>query len=153
MQIFKKILNDFSDKEKLEITLFLSFILFATIIVLSAIAWSRGQDVDYFKEKIYFIEERLNNNDKRDNDQRERLATVEGRVSETEKDMSIVVMNVAATQTVIKDAINPPNKKPIVIPPFEKLPPLPPPRKVIEQPIRPLTKEETKKITIDVPKQ
>ena len=146
MEIFKRLLSDFTDKEKFEISLFVLLILVGTVLVLLGISWSRGRDVDYFKEKIYIIEERLNHNDKRDHDQGESIAKTEARISETEKDVTVIAINVAATQNVVKDIINPPNKKnPTSIPPFEKLPPLPVPKKSVQH-LKPLTHEEIKKL-------
>ena len=152
MDIIKKLFKDLSDKEKFEIVIIVSLLFFCTIVVLSAIAWSRGQDVDYFKEKIVIMEERLNHNDKRDHDQGERINNVEARVAEAEKDITVTVINVAATQNVVKDIINPPNKRPQTIPPFDKLPPLPAPRKTVTESIKPISPEQAKRMTIDIPK-
>lgn len=145
MDILKKVINSLTDKEKFEIFAIISLLFLCTILVLSAIAWSRGQDVDYFKEKIFIIEERLNINDRRDNDQGDKLSAVDNKLAEAERDITIIAINVAATQHVVKEIVNPPNKKQQTIPPFEKLPPLPAPKKTVND-LRPLTAEEQKKL-------
>ena len=57
-----------TDKEKTEILLLMIMLLICTCLVLLAFSWSRGNDVDYFKERIVLIEHRLTGMDKRMSD-------------------------------------------------------------------------------------
>ena len=80
---------ELTESEKTQIYLGLSLVLGALVIVLYAIAASRGQDVDYFKHRMMIMEQRLNNMDvKTDNisqrnaDINQRLTAIENTVEE-----------------------------------------------------------------------
>ena len=51
---------DLDPNEKAQVAWTLVTVLAATVIVLYAIAASRGHDVDYFKERLGLMEQRLN---------------------------------------------------------------------------------------------
>ena len=51
--------HSLDDKDKFEIFFLLFFISVFVCVILLGIAWSRGHDVDYFKERIVLIEHRL----------------------------------------------------------------------------------------------
>jgi len=65
MSKLTSIWHSLEDKDKFEIFFILFFIAVGVAIVLLGIAWSRGHDVDYFKERIVLIEQRLTGMDKR----------------------------------------------------------------------------------------
>lgn len=82
---------DMTDSEKSQIAWTLVMLLGVTVIVLYAIAASRGQDVDYFKARLGFMEQRLNymdqkidNTNQRQAEQRENLNEIR-RVIEAEQ--------------------------------------------------------------------
>lgn len=51
---------DLDPQEKAQVAWTLVMVLAATVIVLYAIAASRGHDVDYFKERLGLMEQRVN---------------------------------------------------------------------------------------------
>jgi hypothetical protein len=55
-----QIWNDLTPVEKTQVLWSLIMVLVATVLVLYAIAASRGHDVDYFKERLGLQEQRLN---------------------------------------------------------------------------------------------
>lgn len=59
--------KELSASDKLQISWTLSLVLFALVIILYAIAASRGEDVDYFKYRLTLQEQRLNNVDQKVN--------------------------------------------------------------------------------------
>lgn len=65
-------LKTFTDKEKLQIVLYLllSALVVATVSIMFNI--TRGADVDYFKERLVITEARLNSIDKKVDDHRDR---------------------------------------------------------------------------------
>jgi hypothetical protein len=65
MSKLTSIWHSLEDKDKFEIFFLLFFIAVFVCVVLLGIAWSRGHDVDYFKERIVLIEQRMTGMDKR----------------------------------------------------------------------------------------
>ena len=59
LKTIKKSLSELTDSEKLEICFVTILISSAVILILLAIATSRGNDVDYFKERILNLEQRF----------------------------------------------------------------------------------------------
>ena len=55
-----QIWNDLTPVEKTQVLWSLVMVLCVTVLVLYAIAASRGQDIDYFKERLGLQEQRLN---------------------------------------------------------------------------------------------
>lgn len=88
-----------SDTDKLEICIVFLLISSATILVLLAIATSRGNDVDYFKERLLNLEHRfniaekardgiqirLNEEEKKSLEANQKILDVQNRIQETEK--------------------------------------------------------------------
>lgn len=73
--------QELTPQDRTQVLWTLVMILVATIVVLYAIAASRGQDVDYFKIRLGLMEHRLNNMDQKidrvaqgQHDQKEHLA-------------------------------------------------------------------------------
>lgn len=64
--------NKLTDTEKVEVLFLVIAMLFSTFIIISVIAWSRGVDVEYYKERVALIENKLIVIDKRmlNNEQR-----------------------------------------------------------------------------------
>jgi hypothetical protein len=57
--------RNLTDKDKLEVILGLFFVFIGVIIVLLGITWSRGHDVDYFKERIIIMDQNIAGMNKR----------------------------------------------------------------------------------------
>ena len=73
--------QELTPQDRTQVLWTLVMVLVATIVVLYAIAASRGQDVDYFKTRLGLMEHRLNNMDQKidrvaqgQHDQKEHLA-------------------------------------------------------------------------------
>lgn len=75
--------RNLTDKDKLEVTFGLFFILLAVIIVLLGIAWSRGHDVEYFKERIIIIDQNILGMNKRMTEQDLRFDKIVDATNET----------------------------------------------------------------------
>ena len=86
-----KILKELSDKDKKEILIYCLMALFCTTLVILTIAWSRGRDVDYFKERIMIFEGRLDGMHKFLNDTRDRNDIVIERLKETNQKLDRVI--------------------------------------------------------------
>ncbi len=86
-----KMLKELSDKDKKEILIYCLMALFCTTAVILAIAWSRGRDVDYFKERILIFEGRLDGMHKFINDTRDRNDIVIERLKETNQKLDKVI--------------------------------------------------------------
>jgi hypothetical protein len=57
--------QELTPQDRTQVLWTLVMVLVATIVVLYAIAASRGQDVDYFKTRLGLMEHRLNNMDQK----------------------------------------------------------------------------------------
>lgn len=78
-----KMWQELTQQDRTQVLWTLVMVLVATVVVLYAIAASRGQDVDYFKTRLGLMEHRLNNMDQKidrvaqgQHDQKEHLAEV-----------------------------------------------------------------------------
>lgn len=83
-KIITEILN-LTDKDKAEIYLVMVVVLFCTCAVILAIAWSRGNDVDYFKERIILMDQRMTVIDKKIHDVGLEQSKINESVSETRR--------------------------------------------------------------------
>jgi hypothetical protein len=86
-----KILKELSEKDKKEILLLFLIALFCTTLVILAIAWSRGRDVDYFKERVLIFEGRLDGMHKVIHDTRDKNDIVIERLKETNEKLDKVI--------------------------------------------------------------
>jgi hypothetical protein len=75
--------RNLTDKDKLEVIFALIFILIGVIVVLLGIAWSRGHDVDYFKERIVIMDQNLAGMNKRMTEQDLRFDKIVEATNET----------------------------------------------------------------------
>lgn len=55
----KYLYNQLTAQDKFEITVLILAVSMAVVVVLLGIAWSRGNDVDYFKIRMQMLEERF----------------------------------------------------------------------------------------------
>ncbi len=58
-------LKDLTPSDKVELMIVLLAMLGCTVLVVSIVAWSNGKDVDYFKERVIMLDNRMNILDKR----------------------------------------------------------------------------------------
>ena len=75
-------LSRLSPSDKLELLIILCAVFFCTMLVISVIAWSNGKDIEYFKERVIMLDNRMNTIDKRTNLAQERQETIIGKVNE-----------------------------------------------------------------------
>jgi len=84
--ILAELLN-LTDREKAEIFLLMFVLAACAAVVMLGISWSRGNDVDYFKERLILTEARLNSIDKKVDDMRDKhdrqLEHLKDRTNET----------------------------------------------------------------------
>ena len=123
----KQAFSDISDSEKLYLALIFLGLFFAVILVLMAIAVSRGNDVDYFKDRLYFLEHRFNVAEKARDGLQYRMAEEEKKTIEINQKIVELHNKVADTERWIEE--------------YNKLPHLPKPKPIKSQPLRPLNKE------------
>jgi len=107
--------HSLDDKDKFEIFFILFFIAVAVAVVLLGIAWSRGHDVDYFKERIVLIEHRLTGMDKR--------------MDNHDVKFDKIIEAVNETRQKLNDEINRNNEQDKWIEEWKKLPQLPKPKR------------------------
>lgn len=81
VNIFREWL-ELSEAEKNQIYLGMVLVMGALVIVLYAIAASRGQDVDYFKHRMMIMEQRMNNMDVKTDKLAQRNADINQRITE-----------------------------------------------------------------------
>jgi len=118
----KSTFQSLSDKDRLEIILFLGLVLICTILILLGLAWSRGRDVDYFKERIILMEERFTVAEKNRNDLNQRMTDNE--------------QNDRAQTTAIQDLQIRTSENERWLEEFKKLPLLPKPKQPPQYPRR-----------------
>jgi len=58
-------LKNLTPSDKVELMIVLLAMLGCTVLVVSIVAWSNGKDVDYFKERVIMLDNRMNILDKR----------------------------------------------------------------------------------------
>jgi hypothetical protein len=75
--------RNLTDKDKLEVILGLFFVFIGVIIVLLGITWSRGHDVDYFKERIIIMDQNIAGMNKRMSEQDLRFDKIVDATNET----------------------------------------------------------------------
>lgn len=114
LRAIKKSLTELTDSEKLEICLFTLLISSAVILVLMAIATSRGNDVDYFKERILNLEQRFTVAEKARDSIQIRLSEEEKKSIELNTKVNETQIRVQETERWIEE--------------FNRLPPLPKPK-------------------------
>jgi len=78
-------LINLTDKDKVEIYLIMVVLLFCTCAVLLGITWSRGNDVDYFKERIVLMDQRMTGIDKKLHDTQQNLNKTNENAAETRR--------------------------------------------------------------------
>lgn len=75
-------LSKLSPSDKIELLLIICVVFFCTMLVITVIAWSNGKDIDYFKERVLLLDNRMNHIDKRTAAIQERQEVVVGKVNE-----------------------------------------------------------------------
>ena len=76
-------LKDLTPSDKVELLIVLLAVLGCTVLVVSIVAWSNGKDVDYFKERVLMLDNRMNVLDKRVHDSVLRQEEVVKKLNET----------------------------------------------------------------------
>lgn len=111
--ILAELLN-LTDREKAEIFLLMFVLAACAAVVMLGISWSRGNDVDYFKERIVLIEQRMTHLDKKLHD--------EGQKSDK------IIEAVNETRNALNNEIHRNNEQDKWLEEWKKLPQLPKPR-------------------------
>lgn len=83
-KIITELLN-LTDKDKAEVLVLMLALLFCTCIVLLGLTWSRGNDVEYFKERIILMDQRMTVIDKKLHDTQQNLSKTNENASETRR--------------------------------------------------------------------
>lgn len=115
MSKLTSIWHSLEDKDKFEIFFILFFIAIGVAFIMLGIAWSRGHDVDYFKERIILIEQRLTGMDKR--------------MDNHDMKFDKIVEAVNDTRTALNNEIQRNNEQDKWIEEWKKLPQLPKPKR------------------------
>jgi hypothetical protein len=115
MSKLTSIWHSLEDKDKFEIFFLLFFIAVFVCVVLLGIAWSRGHDVDYFKERIVLIEQRMTGMDKR--------------MDNHDMKFDKIIEAVNETRQKLNDEIQRNNEQDKWIEEWKKLPSLPKPKR------------------------
>ena len=76
-------LFNLTDHEKAEIFLLMFVLAGCAAVVMLGISWSRGNDVDYFKERIILMEQRMTHLDKKIHDEGQKADKILEAVNET----------------------------------------------------------------------
>jgi len=108
-------LFNLSDQEKAEIFLLMFVLAACTAVVMLGISWSRGKDVDYFKERIVLMEQRMTHLNKKIHDESQRVDKVVEALNET--------------RTVLGNEIVRNNEQDKWLEEWKKLPQLPKPKR------------------------
>jgi uncharacterized protein YoxC len=87
-------LKDLTPSDKVELLIVLLAILGCTVLVVSIVAWSNGKDVDYFKERVIMLDNRMNVLDKRVHDSVLRQEEVVKKMNETVTQLNSVTTKV-----------------------------------------------------------
>jgi len=88
-------LFNLTDQEKAEMFAILAVILFCTCAVLLGITWSRGNDVQYFKERIVLMDQRMTGIDKKLHDTQQNLNKTNENAAETRRLLDVEIMRSA----------------------------------------------------------
>jgi len=76
-------LFNLTDQEKAEIFLLMFVLAGCAAVVMLGITWSQGRDVDYFKERIVLMEQRMTHLDKKIHDEGQKTDKVVEALNET----------------------------------------------------------------------
>lgn len=87
-------LKDLTPSDKVELLIVLLAMLGCTVLVVSIVAWSNGKDVDYFKERVIMMDNRMNVLDKRVHDSVLRQEEVVKKMNETVTQLNSVTTKV-----------------------------------------------------------
>jgi hypothetical protein len=87
-------LKDLTPSDKVELLIVLLAVLGCTVLVVSIVAWSNGKDVDYFKERVILLDNRMNVLDKRVHDSVLRQEEVVKKMNETVTQLNSVTTKV-----------------------------------------------------------
>mgnify|MGYP006961908618 CR=1 FL=1 len=87
-------LKDLTPSDKVELMIVLLAMLGCTVLVVSIVAWSNGKDVDYFKERVIMLDNRMNVLDKRVHDSVLRQEEVVKKMNETVTQLNSVTTKV-----------------------------------------------------------
>jgi uncharacterized protein YoxC len=87
-------LKNLTPSDKVELLIVLLAMLGCTVLVVSIVAWSNGKDVDYFKERVIMLDNRMNVLDKRVHDSVLRQEEVVKKMNETVTQLNSVTTKV-----------------------------------------------------------
>jgi uncharacterized protein YoxC len=87
-------LKNLTPSDKVELMIVLLAMLGCTVLVVSIVAWSNGKDVDYFKERVIMLDNRMNVLDKRVHDSVLRQEEVVKKMNETVTQLNSVTTKV-----------------------------------------------------------
>jgi uncharacterized protein YoxC len=87
-------LKDLTPSDKVELLIVLLAMLGCTVLVVSIVAWSNGKDMDYFKERVIMLDNRMNVLDKRVHDSVLRQEEVVKKMNETVTQLNSVTTKV-----------------------------------------------------------
>lgn len=110
----KKAVSEIPDSEKIQLVLIFLAICFAVVLVLMAIAFSRGKDIDYFKDKMYFLEHRFETAEKARDEMKHKIADLDKKTVELNAKIVEVSNRVSDNERWIEE--------------YNKLPTLPKPK-------------------------
>lgn len=108
-------LFNLTDHEKAEIFLLMFVLAACASVVMLGISWSRGNDVDYFKERIVLMEQRMTHLDKKLHDEGQKMDKVVEAINET--------------RVALNNEINRNNEQDKWLEEWKKLPQLPKPKR------------------------
>ncbi len=108
-------LFNLTDHEKAEIFLLMFVLAGCAAVVMLGISWSRGNEVDYFKERIILMEQRMTHLDKKIHDEGQKADKILEAVNET--------------RVVLNNEIARNNEQDKWLEEWKKLPPLPKPKR------------------------
>jgi len=108
-------LFNLSDQEKAEIFLLMFALAGCAAVIMLGITWSQSRDVDYFRERIILMEQRMTHLDKKVHDESQRVDKVVEALNET--------------RTVLGNEIVRNNEQDKWLEEWKKLPQLPKPKR------------------------
>lgn len=108
-------LFNLTDHEKAEIFLLMFVLAACASVVMLGISWSRGNDVEYFKERVVLMEQRMTHLDKKVHDEGQKMDKVVEALNET--------------RTVLNNEIHRNNEQDKWLEEWKKLPQLPKPKR------------------------
>lgn len=110
----KKAISEIPDSEKIQLISIFLAICFAVVLILMAISFSRGKDIDYFKDKMYFLEHRFEKAEKIRDDMKNKISDLEKQNLETNAKLVEISNRVSDNERWIEE--------------YNKLPTLPKPK-------------------------